>query len=123
VIQAEITIDELARRLGEEGLTLVDVRGADEYAGRLGAPCDPRQGRIPGAVNVDVHELVHLTPGELEARLGVGPGAEIVAYCHSGHRSAVAVQVLRAAGYEARNFTGSWHEWSREPSLPGVSDA
>jgi 3-mercaptopyruvate sulfurtransferase SseA len=30
----------------------------------------------------------------------------------------VAVQVLRAAGYEARNYVGSWHEWSRDPALP-----
>jgi 3-mercaptopyruvate sulfurtransferase SseA len=27
------------------------------------------------------------------------------------------VQVLREAGYDARNYVGSWHEWSRDPSL------
>jgi 3-mercaptopyruvate sulfurtransferase SseA len=26
--------------------------------------------------------------------------------------------VLRAAGYEARNYVGSWHEWSRRDDLP-----
>jgi 3-mercaptopyruvate sulfurtransferase SseA len=26
--------------------------------------------------------------------------------------------VLRAAGYDARNYVGSWHEWSRDDSLP-----
>ena len=26
--------------------------------------------------------------------------------------------LLRAAGYDARNYTGSWHEWSRDPALP-----
>jgi thiosulfate/3-mercaptopyruvate sulfurtransferase len=45
-------------------------------------------------------------------------GAEIVAFCHSGSRSATAVAILRAAGYEARNYAGSWHEWSADPSLP-----
>jgi 3-mercaptopyruvate sulfurtransferase SseA len=30
----------------------------------------------------------------------------------------MAVQVLTAAGYAARNYTGSWHEWSRDPTLP-----
>ena len=25
---------------------------------------------------------------------------------------------LRAAGYEARNYPGSWHEWSRHDDLP-----
>jgi len=25
----------------------------------------------------------------------------------------MAVEALRAAGYEATNYAGSWHEWSR----------
>ena len=50
--------------------------------------------------------------------VGLPEGAEIVAYCHSGSRSATAVSVLRAAGYEARNYGGSWHEWSADPALP-----
>ncbi len=25
---------------------------------------------------------------------------------------------LRAAGYDARNYAGSWHEWSRHEELP-----
>ena len=41
-------------------------------------------------------------------------GAEIVAYCHSGSRSRFAAEVLVGAGYKARNYVGSWHEWSRE---------
>ena len=50
--------------------------------------------------------------------VGLADGAEIAAYCHSGSRSALAVQVLRAAGYDARNYVGSWHEWSRRDDLP-----
>jgi thiosulfate/3-mercaptopyruvate sulfurtransferase len=49
----------------------------------------------------------------VQERLGVDPGSEVVAYCHSGSRSAFAAQVLRQLGYEARNYAGSWHEWSR----------
>ena len=30
----------------------------------------------------------------------------------------VATLALRAAGYEARNYAGSWHEWSRHDELP-----
>jgi len=41
-----------------------------------------------------------------------------VAYCHSGSRSALAALALRAAGYDARNYPGSWHEWSRHEELP-----
>ena len=115
---SDIDKAELARRLGDPALTILDVRSPPEYAGELGAPCDRRQGRIPGARNVDVQELVALDAEALRARLGLPEGAEIAAYCHSGARSAVAVQVLRAVGYDARNYVGSWHEWSRDDALP-----
>jgi thiosulfate/3-mercaptopyruvate sulfurtransferase len=48
----------------------------------------------------------------------VGDADEIVAYCHSGSRSALATLALRASGYRARNYAGSWHEWSRHDELP-----
>jgi thiosulfate/3-mercaptopyruvate sulfurtransferase len=54
----------------------------------------------------------------VHAELGLEQGAEIVAYCHGGSRSAMAVQVLRSLGYDARNYLGSWHEWSRHDDLP-----
>lgn len=108
---AVIGIEELSSRLGE--LPIVDVRRTEEYDGSRGAPCDPRQGHIPGAVNVAVEELVFLSASELQERLGLVKGAEVVAYCHSGSRSATAVQILRSLGYDARNYSGSWHEWSR----------
>jgi thiosulfate/3-mercaptopyruvate sulfurtransferase len=109
-----VTIEELASRLGEEGLIVLDVRSPEEYAGTMGAPCDPRQGHIPGARNLEVNEILGLTADELRARVGAPEGAEVIAYCHSGSRSAHAVTALRAAGYAARNYPGSWHEWSRQ---------
>jgi thiosulfate/3-mercaptopyruvate sulfurtransferase len=54
----------------------------------------------------------------VRALVGAEAGAEVIAYCHSGSRSAMAVHVLTAAGYEARNYVGSWHEWSRVAELP-----
>jgi len=36
----------------------------------------------------------------------------------AGSRSALATLALRAAGYAARNYAGSWHEWSRHDELP-----
>jgi thiosulfate/3-mercaptopyruvate sulfurtransferase len=113
---SDVAVDELADRLGE--VPLLDVRSAQEYDGSGGSACDPRQGHIPGARNIDVYRLMELTPDEIHAELGLEPGAEIVAYCHVGSRSAMAVQILRALGYEARNYLGSWHEWSRHDDLP-----
>jgi thiosulfate/3-mercaptopyruvate sulfurtransferase len=114
----DVTRDELAARLDDPSLTILDVRTPAEFAGELVAPCDPRAGHIPGARNVDVAELMGMATEEIHDRLDLPPGSEIVAYCHSGGRSAIACSLLRAAGYESRNYVGSWHEWSRDPTLP-----
>ena len=117
------TRHEIESRLGDSSLTLVDVRREDEYTGRHGSPCDPRQGHIPGAKRIEVGELFAAPGRPLAAErirelVGAPAGAEIVAYCHSGSRSALATLALRSAGYDARNYAGSWHEWSRYPELP-----
>jgi thiosulfate/3-mercaptopyruvate sulfurtransferase len=118
----DVTLEELRDRLGEEGLLLLDVRTAGEFDGVARAPCDPRHGHIPGASNVPLDRLLACrTPADVHALVGPPELLEVVAYCHTGSRSRVAVQVLKAAGYEARNYLGSWHEWSRDPSLPGES--
>jgi 3-mercaptopyruvate sulfurtransferase SseA len=107
----EIELHELSRRLGE--ITVVDVRSPHEYDGSLGSPCDPRQGHIPGAVALSLDELLGLTEDEIRSRLGLDAGAELVAYCHTGSRSAFATEIFERLGYAARNYVGSWHEWSR----------
>jgi len=117
------TREELSRRLGDEDLTILDVRTTDEYTGRRGSQCDPRQGHIPGARHVEL-DLLYAgsgrpqSPERIRELVGLPEGSEVVAYCHSGSRSALATLALRAAGYDARNYAGSWHEWSRHPDLP-----
>ena len=116
---SDVTLTELVERLGDTGLVLLDVRRADEFAGEVVAPCDPRPGRIPGARHLDVARLFEAYSLEAVRDLvGAEEGAEVIAYCHSGSRSAMAVQILAAAGYDARNYVGSWHEWSRNAELP-----
>lgn len=117
----DVALDELARRLGEEGLVLLDVRTAAEYSGTTGYPCDLRQGHLPGARHLDVQALLGVgDAAAVRALVGAPEGAEVIAYCHSGGRSAMAVEILRAAGYVARNYPGSWHEWAADGSLPIV---
>jgi thiosulfate/3-mercaptopyruvate sulfurtransferase len=122
-LEALPTRGELARRLGDGSLTILDVRTDGEYSGRGGYPCDPRRGRIPGARHLEAGELFAASgrprpAEEIRALVALPEGAEIVAYCHSGSRSALAALALRSAGYRARNYAGSWHEWSRHPELP-----
>jgi thiosulfate/3-mercaptopyruvate sulfurtransferase len=117
------TRQEVAGRLGDPELTILDVRTPDEYTGRRGNQCDPRQGHIPGSRNLDVGALFEAPgrpapPKRVRELVGLPEGAQIVAYCHSGSRSALATLALRAAGYDARNYAGSWHEWSRHDELP-----
>ncbi len=81
---------------GGAELLLVDVRPADEYA----------EGYIEGAINIPLQELTQ--------HLDMLPNldAEIVIYCGSGHRSALAMTSLNLLGYtEARSLltgVGGW---------------
>ena len=116
-LDAVPTREELAGRLDDPALTILDVRTEEEFTGKRGYPCDPRQGHIPGARHVHVRGSVRRPrasrcPPTTSARASA-TRSEIVAYCHSGSRSALATLALRVAGYRARNYAGSWHEWSR----------
>ena len=118
-IVSDVSRDELERRLGEEGLVVLDVRTAGEFRGEAGYPCDPRQGHLSGARHVDLQVLFAAADAAaIRALVGAPEGTEVIAYCHSGGRSAMAVEVLEAAGYNARNYPGSWHEWAAGPELP-----
>jgi len=105
-----VTVDELAHLLEEGSVTLVDVRSPEEFSGEAGYPCDPRQGHIEGAVNVPLEVLMVDMPAALA---DLDTSRTIVAYCHSGQRSEMAAALLRAAGHDASNYEGSWHEWSQ----------
>jgi thiosulfate/3-mercaptopyruvate sulfurtransferase len=97
-----IEADELAARLGDARLTIVDARLPERYRGEV-EPIDPVAGRIPGAVNAPY-------PDELPA--GLAEAGEIVAYCGSGVTACVTLLRLARAGREdARLYAGSWSDW------------
>jgi rhodanese-related sulfurtransferase len=73
-----------ARALVARGALLVDVRTPGEFA----------QVHAEGAVCVPV-DRIHLHAAELG-----GPRTPVVVYCRSGHRSAIALQILRHMGFE-----------------------
>lgn len=72
-------------------MTILDVRSPDEFS----------QGHVDGAINFDVQLLMR---GALP---NIPKNEEIVAYCRSGSRSEIAVQILKQHGYlHARNGGG-----------------
>jgi thiosulfate/3-mercaptopyruvate sulfurtransferase len=101
-----VDLDELARRLDDPELLLVDTRAASRFRGEPN-PVDRVPGRIPGARNAPWQEpLPELPPGE------------VVAYCGSGVTACVVLHRLWLAGRAGRLYPGSWSEWEQRPELP-----
>ena len=97
-----IDAEELAARLGEPGLVVVDARAPERYRGEV-EPIDPVAGRIPGAVN---------WPYGTEIPLGIADAEEIVVYCGSGVTACVDLLALAKAGRpDAKLYPGSWSDW------------
>jgi rhodanese-related sulfurtransferase len=83
---AWIEAAELKRRLDADEVTVIDLRGPDEFTGPLG--------HIAGARNIPV--------AELDSRLAELAGLEhdpLVLVCRTDTRSAMAARILRAAGF------------------------
>jgi len=106
---------------------VLDVRTQGEYDGSEKRDCCPRSGRIPRSTWLEWTNFLDgkggfQSPGSIGRQLrsmGVGPDAEIAVYCHRGARAAAAFYALRSTGYnKARNYVGSWHEWSSKKNLP-----
>nr|WP_256439871.1 metalloregulator ArsR/SmtB family transcription factor [Ruegeria sp. R13_0] len=87
---------ELAERLAEGSVTVLDVRPTDEYAA----------GHVPGALNVPLAQLEEILP-----KLSLDE--EIVAYCRGPYcvYAHLAVAALRSRGFNARRLEGGLPDW------------
>jgi rhodanese-related sulfurtransferase len=104
---AMIDVTALERRIATgEPLSIVDVRGTDEYAGDLG--------HIPASINVPLDRL----PARL-AELRALQGRSLVLVCRTDKRSAKAADLLSAAGFgRVAVLRGGMEEWnSRSASM------
>lgn len=90
---------DLATRLAEGSVTVLDVRPADEYAA----------GHIPGALNATLADLDKILPM-------LAPDTEIVAYCRGPYcvYAHQAVAALRKQGLNARRLEGGLPEWRKD---------
>jgi uncharacterized membrane protein YdjX (TVP38/TMEM64 family)/rhodanese-related sulfurtransferase len=97
----QISPDELARRLQQnEPMTIVDVRGEDEFRGELG--------QLPGALNIPLANLV-----DRISDLDASRQQPVLLVCRTDKRSAKAAQLLRGAGFgKVEVLRGGMTEWS-----------
>jgi thiosulfate/3-mercaptopyruvate sulfurtransferase len=94
-----VSADELAARLGDERLVLLDSRPHHRFRGEPN-PVDKIPGRIPGARSTPWADA-----------LGAVPEGDVVAYCGSGVTACVTLHRLALTGREGRLYPGSWSEW------------
>ncbi|MGK2958321.1 MAG: rhodanese-like domain-containing protein [Acidimicrobiales bacterium] len=89
----EVSVDELAKRLGE-GITLIDVRMADEY----------EEGHVPGAKLIPLDQIE-------ERHNEVPTHRDVYLICRSGGRSAKALGILNRDGRRCINVAGGTLGW------------
>jgi thiosulfate/3-mercaptopyruvate sulfurtransferase len=127
-------VQDVLRASGEKSASLVDVRSADEFSGKVIAPpgmteTAQRGGHVPGAKSVPWvtavnHDGTFKSRAELEKiyfkDAGVARDKEAIAYCRIGERSSHTWFVLRhLLGLEhVRNYDGSWTEYGSMIGVP-----
>jgi rhodanese-related sulfurtransferase len=89
-----------AKKIKEPGITLVDVRSAGEFA----------SGHIQNAINIDVEGM------QFDAEIAkLDNSATYALYCHSGRRSAIAVEKMNKAGFtHLFNLTTGISDWAAQ---------
>lgn len=91
---------------GDQSLVVLDVRTPEEYAA----------GHVVGARNIPHTQIV-----DRVAELGDARDRDLVVYCRSGSRAAIALEKLREAGFTRLfHLEGDWLRWSAE-KLPAVT--
>ena len=102
-----VNVEAFAQLINQDGVQLVDVRTAEEYA----------EGHIGEAQNIDVKQdgFVQRAKGLLDA------SKPVAVYCRSGRRSADAASLLVKEGFQVANLLGGIQAW-KEKQKPTTTD-
>lgn len=126
-------LNQVQQAIRTNDFTMVDVRSADEFTGKILAPpglpetCQ-RGGHIPGAVNIPWAQTCN-EDGTFKSReelenlylsKGIASDKTVIAYCRIGERSSHTWFVLKyLLGYPSvTNYDGSWTEWGNLVGAP-----
>ena len=99
---AMIAPDQLVQQMEkkDKDLVLLDVRTPEEFAA----------GHIPGAINIPHDQL----PNRL-AEIAGAKEKDVVVYCRTGRRSAIAQETLTTQGFKSvRHLEGDMVKWQEE---------
>src|SRR5664279_4794842 len=93
-----LSVSAFASRVATPGVMVIDVRTPSEYA----------SGHIANAVDIDVENST------FDSKLAaLDKSAEYAVYCHSGNRSAVALQKMAADGFtDIADLSGGISAWT-----------
>ncbi len=109
-MDGDYTPREVAELLAQGELQLIDVRQRHEH----------EAGRIAGGRLIELADL----PAHAHS---IDRNRQVVLYCRSGARSAMATAALRQAGFQAHNMAGGMLDWDAaglpiEPDYGYVAD-
>lgn len=95
-----VNVEAFAQLINQNGVQLVDVRTAEEFA----------EGHIAEALNIDVKQddFMQRAKGQLDA------SKPVAVYCRSGRRSANAATLLAKEGFRVTNLIGGIVSWKEK---------
>jgi len=122
---AVVSGDEVADRIGREGVVMLDARSNSRFRGEPN-PIDNRLGHIPGAKAAQWNDNVATSGSMLEvdalqarfAELGADTADEVILSCGSGVTACHNALALDQLGIDAKIYVGSWSEWGSNPNRP-----